>query len=206
VRMRFCRDGRPDDPDPLDPPGGDDLGLADPGGPDLVRVDGGLGALRPRGDPPTPGVVARTGLLGAARSPGSRWRPGDARARRTPPPTYQGTPTTRPALRASTQTPRPRGTRRPGAFCVGAPRDTAPPPPTSKENASDVAGLTDARADTPAIAGRRRPGRRHPGPQLHRSALRPRVRRTAPGVVGRTRPGMRSSPVSGADGQPLGYR
>src|SRR4029450_740935 len=118
--MRFCRDGRPDDPDPLDPPGGDDLGLADPGGPDLVLVDGGLGALRPRGDPPTPGGVARTGLVGAARSPGSRWRPGDARARRTPPPTYQGTPTTRPALRASTQTPRP---SRGGAALAGVTPD-----------------------------------------------------------------------------------
>jgi hypothetical protein len=32
--MRFCRVGRPDDPDPFDPPGGDDLGLADPGGPE----------------------------------------------------------------------------------------------------------------------------------------------------------------------------
>jgi hypothetical protein len=55
VRMRFCRDGRPDDPDPLDPPGGDDLGLADPGGPDLVLVDGALARYDPGEIPLHPG-------------------------------------------------------------------------------------------------------------------------------------------------------
>jgi len=74
-----------------------------------------LSALRPRG-PSSPGVVSRTGpgalsgpVSGADGHPGVRWRG------RTRPPTYQGTPTTHPALRARKQTPRPRGdTAQPG--------------------------------------------------------------------------------------------
>ena len=73
-----------------------------------------LSALRPRG-PSSPGVVSRTGP-GALSGPvsGPMGIPGCWRGR-TRPPTYQGTPTTHPALRARKQTPRPRGdTAQPG--------------------------------------------------------------------------------------------
>ena len=45
--MRFCRDGRPDDPDPLGHPADDQVGLPDRELADLVLVDPGAG---PHGD------------------------------------------------------------------------------------------------------------------------------------------------------------
>jgi hypothetical protein len=137
VRMRFCRDGRPDDPDPFDSPE-DRRRHGRCHGPRPRRRPGRrhprqhlpLNALRPR-RLPGPGVVARTGL-GMRASPvsGVDGRPTAGAQDRTHPDHHHHRPTNERRRRCRRYVvtggrPRPRGGPRPKAsapYLCGDPR------------------------------------------------------------------------------------